>query len=132
LDCHTESQSSYIFITRNWAAIKINLASYSRGSGSESVSRGLYVFRNGAASLTKKGSVFLCRRYVFFTVISARVHVYMRCHAVQVTMERGHPLSLHCAKGHLCKVYRGFMLMQACAAGYALTYLTTLKLLLAS
>jgi hypothetical protein len=43
-------------------------------------------------------------------------------------MDSVHPLSLHCAKQHLYMVYRDFLLMQACAAGYALTYVTTLKL----
>jgi hypothetical protein len=33
----------------------------------------LYVFRNGASSLTKEESVFLCRCYVCCTIVSARV-----------------------------------------------------------
>jgi hypothetical protein len=44
----------------------------------------MYVFRNGASSSTKEGSVFLCRRYVCCTVVSARG--YPRCHGVQVTV----------------------------------------------
>jgi hypothetical protein len=44
----------------------------------------MYVFRNGASSSTKEGSVFLCRRYVCCTAVSARV--YPRCHGVQVTV----------------------------------------------
>jgi hypothetical protein len=32
----------------------------------------MYRFRNGASSSTKEGSVFLCRRYVCCTVVSAR------------------------------------------------------------
>jgi hypothetical protein len=56
----------------------------------------MYVFRNGASSSTKEGSVFLCRRYVCCTVVSAWVHP--RCHGVQVTIESVHHLSLHCTK----------------------------------
>jgi hypothetical protein len=52
-----------------------------------------YVFWNGASSSAKEGSVFLCRRCVSCTVVSARV--YPRCHGVQVTMDSVHPLSLH-------------------------------------
>jgi hypothetical protein len=44
----------------------------------------MYEFRNGASSSTKEGSVFLCRRYVCCTAVSARV--YPRCHGVQVTV----------------------------------------------
>jgi hypothetical protein len=39
-----------------------------------------------------EGSVFLCRRYVCCTVVSARL--YPRCHGVQVNMDSVHPLSL--------------------------------------
>jgi hypothetical protein len=53
----------------------------------------MYVFRNRASSSTKEGSVFLCRRYVCCTVVSARV--YPRCHGIQVTVNSVHPLSLH-------------------------------------
>jgi hypothetical protein len=42
----------------------------------------MYVFRNGTSSLTKEESVFLCRRHVCCTVVSARV--YDRCHGVHV------------------------------------------------
>jgi hypothetical protein len=56
----------------------------------------MYVFRNGTSSSTKEGSVFLCRRYVCCTVVSARV--YPRCHEAQVTMDSVHPLSLHYTK----------------------------------
>jgi hypothetical protein len=56
----------------------------------------MYVFRNGAPSSTKEGSVFLCRHYVCCTVVSARV--YPRCHGVQVTMDSAHPLSPHYTK----------------------------------
>jgi hypothetical protein len=45
----------------------------------------MYMFRNGASSSTKEGPVFLCRRYVCYTTVSARV--YPRCHSVQVTMD---------------------------------------------
>jgi hypothetical protein len=51
-----------------------------------------YDLRNGVSSSTRGGSVFLRRRYVCCTVISARV--YPRCHGVQVTMDSVHPLSL--------------------------------------
>jgi hypothetical protein len=44
----------------------------------------------------RKGSVLLCRRYVCWTVVSARV--YPRCHGVQVTMDSVHPSSLHKSK----------------------------------
>jgi hypothetical protein len=40
----------------------------------------IYVFRNGASSLKEEGSVFLCRRYVFWFVVSAWVLLYPRCH----------------------------------------------------
>jgi hypothetical protein len=53
----------------------------------------MYVFRNGASSSTKEGSVFLCRHHICCTVVSARI--YPRCHGVQVTMDCVHPLSLH-------------------------------------
>jgi hypothetical protein len=56
----------------------------------------MHVFRNGTFSSTKEGSVFLCRRCVCCTVVSARV--YPHCHGVQVTMDSVHPLSLHCTK----------------------------------
>jgi hypothetical protein len=85
----------------------------------------MYMFRNWASSSTKEVSVFLCKRYVCCIVVSAQV--YPRCHGVQVTMNSVHPLSLHCTKSHLCKIYRGFRSMQACAAGCALSYLTTLN-----
>jgi hypothetical protein len=55
-----------------------------------------YVFKNGTSSTTKEGSVFVCRRYVSCTVVSARV--YPRCHDVQVTPDSVHHLSLHCTK----------------------------------
>jgi hypothetical protein len=77
-----------------------------------------------------EGGVGLCRRHVCDTVVSARV--YLRCHGVQVTMDCVHPLSLHCAKLHLYKTYRGFLSTKACASGYALSYVTTLKLQLVS
>jgi hypothetical protein len=67
----------------------------------------MYVFRNGASSSTKEGSVFLCRRYVCCTVVSARV--YPRRHGVQVTVDCVHPLSLPYSKEHLCKIYRRFL-----------------------
>jgi hypothetical protein len=51
---------------------------------------------------------------------------------LQVTTGSVHPLSLHYAKQCLYKKYGGFLSMQACAAGYALTYVTTLKLQLVS
>jgi hypothetical protein len=54
------------------------------------------------------------------------------CHGVQATTVPVHPLSLHRIKQHLCKVYRDFLLMQACAASYALTYATNLNLQLVS
>jgi hypothetical protein len=42
-----------------------------------------HVFRNGASSSKKEGSVFLCRRYVCCAVVSAQA--YPRCHGVRVT-----------------------------------------------
>jgi hypothetical protein len=36
-----------------------------------------------------------------------------------------YPLSLHYTKQHLYTIYRGFLSIQACAAGYVLTYLTS-------
>jgi hypothetical protein len=53
--------------------------------------RDMYMFWNGASSSTRKRSVFLCRRYVCCTAVSA--WVYPRCHGVQVTMDSVHPLS---------------------------------------
>jgi hypothetical protein len=52
-----------------------------------------YVFRNGTSSSTDEVSVFLWRRYVCCTVVSARVHP--RCHGIQVTVDSVHPLTLH-------------------------------------
>jgi hypothetical protein len=54
------------------------------------------LFIIGASSSTREGLVFLCRRYVCCTVVSARV--YPRCHSVQVSMDCVHPLSLHYTK----------------------------------
>jgi hypothetical protein len=45
----------------------------------------MFVFRNGASSSTKEGSVFLCRRYACCTAVSARV--YRLCHGAQVTAD---------------------------------------------
>jgi hypothetical protein len=56
----------------------------------------MYMFRNGASTSTKEGSVFLCRYYVCCTVVSAQV--YLCCHGIQVTMDSVHPLSLHYTK----------------------------------
>jgi hypothetical protein len=53
----------------------------------------MYVFRNGASSSTKQGSVFFCGHYVCCTEVSTRE--YPRCHGVQVTMDSVHPLLLH-------------------------------------
>jgi hypothetical protein len=78
----------------------------------------MYVFRNGAPSSMKEAPVFLYRGYVCCTVVSARVNP--RCHGVQVTMDSVRPLALQYTMQHL--IYRGFLSMQACAAGYALTY----------
>jgi hypothetical protein len=56
----------------------------------------LYVFQNGAFSLTREGSIFLSRRYICCNVVSAQV--YLCCHGIQVTMYSVHPLSLHYLK----------------------------------
>jgi hypothetical protein len=53
----------------------------------------MYVFKIGASSSKREGSVFLCSRYVCCNVVSARV--YPCCHGVQVSMYSMHPLSLH-------------------------------------
>jgi hypothetical protein len=45
----------------------------------------MYVFRNGASSSTKVGWVFLFRRYVCCTVVSARVQ--QRCRCFQITVD---------------------------------------------
>jgi hypothetical protein len=45
----------------------------------------MYVFRNGASSSTKEGSVFLFRCHVSCTVVSARP--YPRCHSIQITVD---------------------------------------------
>jgi hypothetical protein len=63
----------------------------------------MFVFRNMAFSSTTEGSVFLCRRYVCCTVVSARV--YLRSHGVQITMDSVHPLPLHCTKNYLCNIH---------------------------
>jgi hypothetical protein len=54
------------------------------------------VFRNGASPSTREGRIFVCRRYVCCTDVSARV--YPRCHGVQLTMDTVQPLSLHYAE----------------------------------
>jgi hypothetical protein len=59
-----------------------------------------YVFRNGASSSTKEGSVFLLRRYVCCTAVSARE--YPRCHGVQVTVDSVRPLLLRNTMLHFC------------------------------
>jgi hypothetical protein len=56
----------------------------------------MYVFQNGASSLTKEGPVFLCRCYICCTIVSA--WVYMWCHNILVTMDSVPPLPLHCTK----------------------------------
>jgi hypothetical protein len=78
----------------------------------------------------REGVVFLGRCYVCCTIASTQV--YMQCHSVQVTLDSVHPLSLHCTNEHLYKIYRSCLSMQACAAGYDLTDLTTPKLQLVS
>jgi hypothetical protein len=62
---------------------------------------------------------------VCYTVVSALV--YPLCHGVQVTTDSVHPLSLQYTKQHLYKVYKSFLSMKTYAAGYALTYITTLN-----
>jgi hypothetical protein len=82
----------------------------------------MYVFRNGASSSTREGSIFLCRRYVCCTVVSARVCI------PAVTASRAlWILCILCHCSILSKAYRGFLSMQVCAAGYAWTYATTLE-----
>jgi hypothetical protein len=49
------------------------------------------MFQNGASSLMKEGSVFLCRCYICCTVSA---EVYLCCHVIQVTMDSVHLLSL--------------------------------------
>jgi hypothetical protein len=51
-------------------------------------------FEIGACSAMRELSIFLHRRYVCCTVVSARV--YPHCHGVQVTMGSVHPSSLYC------------------------------------
>jgi hypothetical protein len=78
----------------------------------------MYMFRNWAASSTKEGSVFLYRGSVCCPVVSVRV--YPRCHGVQVAMDSESFVTV--LSNIYTKVYRGFLLIQACVAGYALTY----------
>jgi hypothetical protein len=59
----------------------------------------MYVLRNGIPSSTREGKVFLCRRYVSCSLVSARV--YQCCHSVQVIMDPLHPLSLHYTRDFL-------------------------------
>jgi hypothetical protein len=82
------------------------------------------------ARVSKWGFPFRRRNRWPLYVVSARV--YTRCHGVQVTMVSVNPLSRHCTKWHLYKVHSGFLSMKACAAGYGLSYATTLKLQLVS
>jgi hypothetical protein len=60
--------------------------------------RFLFYPRHGASSSTRELSVFLCRRYVCCTAVSARV--YPRCHGVQVTV--GSVLTLSPVNAGLC------------------------------
>jgi hypothetical protein len=89
----------------------------------------MYVFRNGVSSSTEEGSVFLCRSYVCCTAVSGRVSP--RCHGVQL-------LRTLCSLCHctiLSNIYARYtkaFCVQACAAGYALIYLTIPKLQSAS
>jgi hypothetical protein len=71
----------------------------------------MYVLRNGASSLMREGSVFICRCYICYTVVSARV--YPRCHGFQVNMDSVHHLSLHSAKQHFWSVVRSVKLLLA-------------------
>jgi hypothetical protein len=64
----------------------------------------MYMFRDGASSLKRKGSVIQCRRYVCCTVVSVRV--YPRYHGDQVPM--GSVTALHCTvqgSASLCRRY---------------------------
>jgi hypothetical protein len=56
----------------------------------------MHVLEMGLPLRRGEGLIFLCRRYVGCTVLSARV--YPRCHGVQVTTDSVRPLSLHCTK----------------------------------
>jgi hypothetical protein len=67
-----------------------------------------------------KDGKFLCRCYICCNVVSAQG--YPRCHSVQVVMDSVRPLSLHCSctyKVTFMKMYSGFLVVQACAVGYA-------------
>jgi hypothetical protein len=72
----------------------------------------MYVFRN-------------LRRWLELRLLHRSFSV---SHDVQVTVESVHPLSLHYTKSYIFKVRRGFLSTNACATGYGLTYVTTLKL----
>jgi hypothetical protein len=89
----------------------------------------MHVFRNGASSSTKEGSVFLCRRYVCCTTVSA--WVYPGC---QRRLDHYGLCALFVTAlyQNLYNIYRDFMSRQACAAGYALTHAIILKLRLVS
>jgi hypothetical protein len=86
----------------------------------------MHVFQMGAYFLMKEVLVFLCRCHVHYTLVSA--WAYQRCHGILVTMNSVHYLPLNYNKQHLYKVYRGFLLMKACAAGYTFTHAVILKL----
>jgi hypothetical protein len=68
-------------------------------------------FQMGHLLRRGEGSVFQCRRYVCYTLVSARV--YPRCHGVQVSMDSVHPLSLHHTKYW---IYRDLLSVQACGS----------------
>jgi hypothetical protein len=72
-------------------------------------------------------SVFSWRRYICCSVVSARV--YPLCHSIHAPVGTVHLLSLHYTKQHLDSTYRGFLSLQAHAAGYALTDLIYLDIL---
>jgi hypothetical protein len=68
----------------------------------------MYVFRNGVSFSTREGSIFLYRRYVCCTAVSARV--YPRSHGVRVTTDSAtFATALY---QHVHKVYKGFLSMK--------------------
>jgi hypothetical protein len=70
------------------------------------------VFRNGTSPSKREGSVFLSRRYVYCTAISARV--YLRCHGVR-------SLWILCTRCH-CTVLSTFTIDAHVCSGLNLCY----------
>jgi hypothetical protein len=80
----------------------------------------MHFFNNEASSSVRERSVVLLRHYICCAIVSAQVFC-----AVMASKSLETPRTpCHCTIKHLYETYISFLSMQACAAVYALTYLT--------